>query len=39
EKDKIVELNAPEEIYDITALLRDNERYVIESIYSRNTGN
>ncbi|MBN1274557.1 MAG: fructose 1,6-bisphosphatase [Candidatus Aminicenantes bacterium] len=35
EKDKIIELNAPEEIYDIAALLRDNERYVIESIYSR----
>jgi fructose 1,6-bisphosphate aldolase/phosphatase len=39
EKDKIVELNTPEELYDIAALLRDNERYVIESIYSRNTGN
>lgn len=39
EKDKIIELNSPEEIYDIAALLRDNERYVIESIYSRNTGN
>ena len=39
EKDKIIELNAPEELYDIAALLRDGERYVIESIYSRNTGN
>lgn len=39
EKDKIIELNAPEELYDIAALLRDNERYVIESIYSRRTGN
>ena len=39
EKDKIIDLNAPEEIYDIAALLRDNERYVIESIFSRNTGN
>ena len=38
-KDKIIDLNAPEEIYDIAALLRDNERYVIESIYSRKTGN
>ncbi len=38
-KDKIIELNAPEDIYDIAALLRDNERYVIESIYSRKTGN
>lgn len=39
EKDKIIELNAPEELYSIAALLRDNERYVIESIYSRSTGN
>ncbi len=39
EKDKIIELNTPEDLYDIAALLRDNERYVIESIYSRNTGN
>ncbi|MFP4081542.1 MAG: fructose-1,6-bisphosphate aldolase/phosphatase [Candidatus Aminicenantes bacterium] len=39
EKDKIIELNSPEELYDIAALLRDNERYVIESIYSRSTGN
>jgi len=35
EKDKIIDLNSPEEIYDIAALLRDNERYVIESIFSR----
>jgi len=39
EKDKIIELQAPEELYDIAALLRDNERYVIHSIYSRITGN
>jgi fructose 1,6-bisphosphate aldolase/phosphatase len=39
EKDKIIELNTPEELYDIAALLRDNERYVIESIFSRSTGN
>lgn len=39
EKDKIIELNAPEDLYDIAALLRDNERYVIESIHSRKTGN
>jgi len=39
EKDKIIELHAPEELYDIAALLRDNERYVIESITSRKTGN
>lgn len=39
EKDKVIELHAPEEIYDIATLLRDNEKYVIESIFSRSTGN
>jgi len=38
EGDKIIELNAPEELYDIAALLRDNERFVVESIHSRETG-
>ncbi|RMD69017.1 MAG: fructose 1,6-bisphosphatase, partial [Gammaproteobacteria bacterium] len=38
EGDRVIELNAPEEIYDIAALLRDTERYVIESIWSRATG-
>jgi fructose 1,6-bisphosphate aldolase/phosphatase len=38
EQDKIVDLNSPEDLYDIAALLRDNERYVIESIYSRASG-
>jgi fructose 1,6-bisphosphate aldolase/phosphatase len=38
EKDKIIELNAPEELYDIAALLRDNEKYVIESIFARSSG-
>jgi fructose 1,6-bisphosphate aldolase/phosphatase len=38
EGDRVVELNAPEDIYDIAALLRDNERYVVESIWSRSTG-
>lgn len=38
EGDKLIELDAPDELYDIAALLRDNERYVIASIYSRNTG-
>jgi fructose 1,6-bisphosphate aldolase/phosphatase len=37
--DKIIDLHTPEEIYDIAALLRDNEKYVIESIFARNTGN
>ncbi|NLW35020.1 fructose-1,6-bisphosphate aldolase/phosphatase [Syntrophorhabdus aromaticivorans] len=38
EGDRMIELNAPEEIYDIAALLRDNERFVVESIWSRETG-
>jgi fructose 1,6-bisphosphate aldolase/phosphatase len=38
EGDKIIELNAPEDLYDIAALLRDNERFVIESIHSRGNG-
>ncbi len=38
EGDRIIELNAPEELYDIAALLRDNQRFVIESIFSRTTG-
>jgi len=36
--DRIIELNAPEELYDIAALLRDPEKFVIESIFSRETG-
>ncbi len=38
EGDRIIELDAPEELYDIAALLRDPERFVIESISSRETG-
>lgn len=38
EGDKTIELNTPEEVYDIAALLRDNERYVVESVWSRETG-
>lgn len=38
EGDRVIELNAPEDLYDIAALLRDNQRFVIEGIYSRNTG-
>src|SRR3989337_2714330 len=38
EGDRRIELHAPEELYDIAALLRDTERYVIESIWSRSTG-
>lgn len=36
--DKIIELNTPEEIYDIAALLRDPGRFVVESVWSRATG-
>lgn len=36
--DKIIELSTPEEIYDIAVLLRDTERYIVEGIYSRVTG-
>jgi fructose 1,6-bisphosphate aldolase/phosphatase len=36
--DKVIKLNAPEELYDIACLLRDNERFVVESIHSRTTG-
>ena len=36
--DRIIELNAPDELYDIAALLRDPERFVVESIWSRATG-
>ncbi|KPK40338.1 MAG: fructose 1,6-bisphosphatase [Gammaproteobacteria bacterium SG8_47] len=37
EGDRIIELNAAEDLYAIAALLRDPERYVIESIWSRST--
>jgi len=38
EADKVIELNAPEDLYQIAALLRDGERFVVESIHSRDTG-
>jgi fructose 1,6-bisphosphate aldolase/phosphatase len=38
EGDRVIKLNAPEDLYDIACLLRDNERFVVESIYSRTTG-
>jgi fructose 1,6-bisphosphate aldolase/phosphatase len=38
EGDRVITLDAPEELYDIAALLRDPERYVVESITSRATG-
>jgi len=36
--DRVIELKTPEEIYDIAALLRDSERFVVESVYSRAGG-
>jgi fructose 1,6-bisphosphate aldolase/phosphatase len=38
EGDRVIELNTPEEIYDLAALLRDNQRFVVESVRSRATG-
>jgi fructose 1,6-bisphosphate aldolase/phosphatase len=35
EGDRVVELDAPEDLYDIAALLRDPERFVVESVWSR----
>jgi fructose 1,6-bisphosphate aldolase/phosphatase len=36
--DRIIELSAPEDLYDIATLLRDPERYVVESVWSRAAG-
>ena len=33
--DSIIELNAPEDYYHLSVLLRDNERFGIDAIYSR----
>jgi len=38
EGDRVIELNAPEQLYDIAALLRDPEHYVVESVWARATG-
>ena len=38
EADRVIELRAPEQLYDIAVLLRDCERYVVESIRSSATG-
>ena len=38
EGDRVIELSTPEDMYDLAALLRDNGRFVIESIRSRATG-
>jgi len=36
--DRVIELVTPEELYGLAALLRDTERFVIESVWSRATG-
>ncbi|ULA69692.1 MAG: hypothetical protein LZF62_450040 [Nitrospira sp.] len=36
--DRIIELSAPKNLYEIAALLRDTERYVVESIWSLSSG-
>lgn len=38
EADRVIRLKTPEQLYDIAALLRNPERYVVEAIYSRATG-
>ena len=38
EADRVIRLKTPEDLYDIAALLRNPERYVVESVYSRATG-
>ncbi len=38
EGDRVIELNTPEDLYELATLLRDPERYVIESVWSRDTG-
>jgi fructose 1,6-bisphosphate aldolase/phosphatase len=38
EGDRFIDLMAPEDLYDLAALLRDNDRYVVESICSRHDG-
>ncbi|MFQ5691540.1 MAG: fructose-1,6-bisphosphate aldolase/phosphatase [Nitrospinota bacterium] len=38
EADRYIELDAPEDLYDIAALLRDTSRFVVESVHSRSDG-
>lgn len=38
EGDKVIVLNTPEDTYSIAALLRDHDKYVVESIKVRETG-
>ena len=36
--DRVIELVTPEETYDLAALSRDNGRYIVESVWSRASG-
>ncbi|MFQ5896047.1 MAG: fructose-1,6-bisphosphate aldolase/phosphatase [Nitrospinota bacterium] len=38
EADRVIELDAPEDLYDMATLLRDTGRYVVESIHARGDG-
>jgi fructose 1,6-bisphosphate aldolase/phosphatase len=38
EGDRVIELQTPEDIYDLATLLRDTERFVVESVWSRASG-
>lgn len=38
EGDRLIDLQTPADLYDLAALLRDNDRYVVESIYSCHDG-
>jgi fructose 1,6-bisphosphate aldolase/phosphatase len=38
EGDRVIELKTPSELYDLAALLRDNDRYVVEAIFSNHDG-
>jgi fructose 1,6-bisphosphate aldolase/phosphatase len=38
EGDRVIELSSPVDQYDIAALLRDNQKFVIEHLYSKATG-
>jgi fructose 1,6-bisphosphate aldolase/phosphatase len=36
--ERLIELNTPEDLYNLAALLRDNQRFVIEEVFSRDSG-
>lgn len=38
EGDRLIDLMTPDDLYDLAALLRDNDRYVVESVCSRHDG-